>query len=103
MAACEAVAVRHGGVQGALGVGVVQRGKKLALRHVHAFVKKDAGNAAGDFCRHRSPSAGRDVAAGVEQSLCLRRVRRARRRHLHHRFARPQGENRAGEQHQHSQ
>ena len=39
MAACDDFAIGDGGVEGPLGVRVVQRGEKLAFLDAHAFVK----------------------------------------------------------------
>jgi len=61
--------VGFGGVQRFAGVRVVQRGKQLAFTDVGAFVKEDAGDAAGDFRGDGGAAAGSDVAAGVEKSF----------------------------------
>jgi len=97
------IAVGVGRVEGPFGVGVVQGGKELPFRDVHAFVKEHARNASGDFRCHRGAHAGCDVAAGVEQSLGFLAVGGARRRDFHHRIPRPQGEHSPAQHDEYSQ
>ncbi len=61
------IAVRDGGIERALHVGIIQRREDLALFHVHAFVEEDARDAPGNFCCHRRATARGDVAAGIQQ------------------------------------
>ena len=63
------VAVGFGGIEGALDVGIIERGEELPLRNACAFVEEYPGDAAGNLGSDGRAASRRDVAAGIQGSL----------------------------------